>query len=252
MKLKDLYFQPYSTGIFKDMYNSFFKDFFDAIGFDIDTLNALDIEYIFSHSGEKPISVLLMNLLNKYVIIQEHEYVEFDKKRITWNGMLHDLDKEIIQRILKVRYLTKWKRLWDTVVAKYDFLSPYNMELNDKGKVEDSGNTTNKEDSTRHNDNSYNGSSQNSRWGYNSTDAVKDNKTDDNNSSNSDTFENKDINSTHSKTIIRDGTITRKGNIGNITLQQLTKEERDILQYQFIDVIYQDLDNVLTRNVYFD
>lgn len=49
-------------------------------------------------------------------------------------------------------------------------------------------------------------------------------------------------------TVKRD--ITRKGNIGNHTFAELISSERDMLLYQIFDVIYADLDSILTRSKY--
>ena len=45
-------------------------------------------------------------------------------------------------------------------------------------------------------------------------------------------------------------TIRRSGNIGNKSQQQLIEEERELLQWQLFDVIFNDLDSVLTRSKY--
>ena len=49
-------------------------------------------------------------------------------------------------------------------------------------------------------------------------------------------------------TVKRD--IFRKGNIGNHTFAELISGERDMLLYQIFDVIYADLDSILTRSKY--
>ncbi len=57
-----------------------------------------------------------------------------------------------------------------------------------------------------------------------------------------------------SETYKRDNPITRKttrkGNIGNITMQELTAQQREMLQWQFWDVVFEDCDSVLTRGQY--
>ena len=41
-----------------------------------------------------------------------------------------------------------------------------------------------------------------------------------------------------------------KADIGNKTAQELINEQRELLKYQILDSIYEDLDSVLTRSCY--
>lgn len=45
-------------------------------------------------------------------------------------------------------------------------------------------------------------------------------------------------------------TITRKGNIGNQTYQEIIKQQRDLVMFNIIEVMYDDIDSVLTRSRY--
>lgn len=44
--------------------------------------------------------------------------------------------------------------------------------------------------------------------------------------------------------------ITRNGNIGNLTRQELIAKQRELLQWQFLDVVFDDLDKVLSCGAY--
>ena len=93
-----------------------------------------------------------------------------------------------------------------------------------------------------------------SLYGFNSLEPVPSNKTE-NSSENLDSSENKNK-STSSNTTIHGRTndinreSSRTGNIGNITQQELIKQERDIVQYIIWDTIYDDLNRVFTRSKY--
>ena len=54
----------------------------------------------------------------------------------------------------------------------------------------------------------------------------------------------------HGRTNNIDRELSRTGNIGNITQQELIKQERDIVQYIIWDTIYDDLNRVFTRSKY--
>lgn len=44
--------------------------------------------------------------------------------------------------------------------------------------------------------------------------------------------------------------LTRQGNIGNITRQELIAQQREMLQWQFWNVVFDDVDTVLTRGMF--
>lgn len=67
--------------------------------------------------------------------------------------------------------------------------------------------------------------------------------------------DDKSVNTQNDRNYSRDNTINRNtvrtGNIGNRSNQQLINEQREMLKWQFFDVVYKDLDSVLTRSKYF-
>ena len=62
--------------------------------------------------------------------------------------------------------------------------------------------------------------------------------------------DNKTVTTTYQRENNFEQDINFSGNIGNHTIQELIKQERDKNMYQIFDTIYQDLDSVLVRKSY--
>ena len=91
-------------------------------------------------------------------------------------------------------------------------------------------------------------------YGFNSLEAVPSNKSknsSENSENNESEYQSSSNNTiTHGRTNDIDRELSRSGNIGNITQQELIKQERDISQYIIWDTIYDDLNRVFTRSKY--
>lgn len=164
-----------------------------------------------------------------------------------------------ISKIINETYFKKWTKLFNTLNFEYNPIKPYDMTTKEKigekqggttsnsGSIDDSGSdtTTSKVILDKTEDSLY---------GFNSLEPVPSNKTE-NSSENLDSSESKNK-STSSNTTIHgrtndiDRELSRIGNIGNITQQELIKQERDIVQYIIWDTIYDDLNRVFTRSKY--
>lgn len=59
-----------------------------------------------------------------------------------------------------------------------------------------------------------------------------------------------DVANTSSESATEKRSITRKGNVGNLTFADIISGERTMLAYQLFDTIYADLDSILTRGMY--
>ena len=281
-RIKDV-IDPVNDGIILSIYNdeTSLGEFIKSI-ISENEAKALDIEYVYNHSGLKLISTLL-------ILGQE-----------LYNGFTDEL-KHKVNSIIKVRFCEKWKKLYNTLIMKYDIISPYDMKIEEKGtnditisknaqdvldrkdtnsKSENSTNnindkTTSSIDTTTNEveDGSINSDDEHKVSGYNNDEYVKDthdittdtSKNTTNGTSNTkrddtrtktDTYENntrKDtIDKTESETRENPTTrsITRIGNIGNITRQQLINEEREMLKWQFFNVVFDDIDTVVTRGMF--
>ena len=172
---------------------------------------------------------------------------------------LSEKELRTVSVLIENTYLNKWKKLQSTLNFEYNPIKPYDMTTKEKigekqggttsnsGSIDDSGSdtTTSKVILDKTEDSLY---------GFNSLEPVPSNKTE-NSSENLDSSESKNK-STSSNTTIHgrtndiDRELSRTGNIGNITQQELIKQERDVVQYIIWNTIYDDLNRVFTRSKY--
>lgn len=259
-KLIDIYKIPFTNGIlFSLSNNSNFQPLFILLDMNEDDIHSMDVEYIYNNSGLKTLSSLIRFMLNELVVDIEGDLVlTTDGRYITYDKFITELDQKIINSIIKSKFLNKWLNLAKTLSIDYDVTSPYQMEIGDNvsfdGKKtnsntrnsnsEQSGKTTS-EGNNQNNDNTF---------GFNSVEAVPANNNDGNytdetnNTTNSSTDTTDEGNSTSVSTTERN--ITRKGNIGNRSVTELIEERRNMLRYQLFDIIFSDLDSVLTCSKY--
>lgn len=133
-------------------------------------------------------------------------------------------------------------------------------------------NLTRKSSGTVSDDGSATGIDQNNVWGFNSTTSVPSDMSDRSATANNtntrditdtetgaekkdrsstDTY---DLSHTESGTDTRNGTehhlLTRKGNIGTNTFQNLISQERDLWKWNFYEQVFKDVDSVLTLPIY--
>lgn len=219
--LDDVFQNPQKNGIIS--YLSSRKDLpissvlNEIIGDDI-ALN-FDMEYIYNKSGKKKVSSLIMSLLE-------------NREEISDTFPLTNEQMETLSHIINNRYTFKWQRLYDIYKTNYDAMSPYDMSIDE----ESSDTLDTKSKSTN------SSTDQSNFFGYNDT-------------SDDGVPQSRDINTTertdeYNRTNPKTRTITRKGNIGNITKQELIEKERNVLKWQMWDIIYGDLDNILTCGTY--
>lgn len=259
-KLNELYNQPFSYGIIYDMFNdNKFNDIFVALDIDEDGAHSLDVEYIYNISGLKTVSTLISGLLNEFVVDDNHEFVVDNKEnKVTYDKFINEIDKKIIRIIIYHKFFLKWKNLVDTLFIDYDVTSPYNMKISDgvkfDGTVTDTKKSTYNSDGNNGGTATRNGNSSDSTYGFNSANAVPtDDYTKSDTTNENYTNSRKDTGSENNNTTKANTTkrnITRAGNIGNRSVTELIAERRKMLTYQIFDVIFSDLDSVLTRSKY--
>ena len=212
----------------------------------------MSIQYM-TRSGTKAISTLVEELLKQYPlrhVINEYTLDEY--------YMISSQAQSNILAIIQSRFQTKWQKLYDTITAQYDALNPYDMTINEEttDTLTSSGtNSSNKLDNgSRTSNETISGERDDSSYGFNSPQAVPtDESQNSSESSASDEISNSSTIETSNEYTRSNPTtreLTRKGNIGNITKQELLEKERDVWQWQIWDVIFKDLDSVLTRSKY--
>lgn len=193
----------------------------------------LDIAYHTGHAGEKPISPLVSSTL----------------------GNADSLTESMILRLANViysLYSVQWAKEYATRSAQYNPIENYSMTeqmSNDNRNTVKTGTKATTAESEA--DNSQNGTGTNTIYGFNSTQGAPADQT-----TNTDTMhseqsasgsetDNETVTDTHSYML------TRSGNIGVTTSQQMLESERSLWRWSFFqDVVFPDIDKILTLAIY--
>ena len=138
------------------------------------------------------------------------------------------------------RYRDKWNRLYDSLITQqYNPLENYSMEESEKSKV------ANVDSVKSNSSDSGTANSTNDNYGFNSISAQPATK------STTTTSATSTNNVDGTKTTDSDKTLTRKGNIGVTTSQQMLESEVILRnKYLFQDIIFKDLDDILMLDIY--
>lgn len=233
----------------------------EATNYGVDDLSILDDDYFTNESGEKIISPLL-------------------KKKLDNNGKIPTTNAwTFVWQIAMIKYKLKWDKDWEALKKQYNPIENYSMteeeELPKKTtetKHYESYDVTRSEATNKsyHTEENADVKDESSVYGFNSNSAVpvgESNQTKNKLNNYSDSTETGDaednvITESHSK----DGddnkettteewnkkrTLTRKGNIGVTTSQQMIESTLKLYMFNFIhDVVYRDLDEILTLEIY--
>ena len=185
-RILDLYKNAFYSGIFYSLSkNEDFKELFESIGFKTDKdYHSMDFEYVYNHSGLKTVSAAVEQLLNGYIIDDDVDYVILkDGRRVTWDYAMTLVDEQLINFIIYQKFYNKWKKLIDTIIADYDYLSPYNMsyEKESTDNMTSKGNTSNNREVNNTVSDTSNNSAATSEYvyGFNSDDSVGTNENND-------------------------------------------------------------------------
>ena len=188
-------------------------------------IETLQEDYYIGHSSDKFISPFVEKLFN--------------------SGKTPVEISEYVANICINRFGVKWAKIYDALLTEYNPLENYSMEeirtpdlsfeetQNEKTDV-----TTERE---THATNSYKG--------FNADDPVVVNKTDgDEDVTTSGAKLDNEVTkeTTHTGT----ETLTRAGNIGVTTSQQMLESEFKVRQYDFYKMVYNDIDSILCLSVY--
>ena len=190
-----------------------------------DNYGSLNKDYYISHSNEKYISPLFKKLYDDI-------------------GDIGTVGNQLVS-IIYNRFSTKWKKLYTALNIAYKPLENYDMEETRTPDLTDSEtiNTSSEIETSRET------SATNSYKGFNSADTVTVNKTDGNeNITTSGESEKNEV----SKSATHTGTesLTRHGNIGVTTSQQMLESEIKVRQYDFYKQVFKDIDSVLCLSIY--
>lgn len=208
----------------------------------------LDLDYYGNHSGNKFISPLVEHLLSE-------------------NGELSDANLNRLAQVIFTKHGRNWSELWETLNYEYDPIENYNMIEQHTGSdthtyepIDYKETTTQKptnwqteteglkEDNTSDTNTSY--------YGFGSDDPAP---VQDTNSSvkNKQTVKTTGTYETETAkegsevdTMAHDTTLTRSGNIGVTTSQQMIQAQRELWYFKIFDIVFKDIDNILTLSIY--
>lgn len=197
---------------------------------------------------------------------------------------LSDGERETLAKAIYVMFGTNWAKEWATLSAEYNPIENYSMteKMSDDETVMEYGRThtrtdnlshtktgteTNTPNTTETNTPNLTNATDNAVYGFNSANAVPTGEssmtstgtntttrtgtdTMQYNTTDADTGTQTDAD-TGSDTHTRNYTLTRSGNVGVTTSQQMLLSERDLWKWNFYnDIVFPDIDRVLTINIY--
>jgi len=197
---------------------------------DVETVDeaALDIAYFGNHSGGKFCSPLVKLVLDE-------------------NGVVPNLARETIAKILISKYLPNWQHLWYTNEAVYSPIHNYDMTENRTLRTADSEAVKDVRNGTDSTDHGRTTDEMDYTYGLN---------TDTDNPKPSDKFYTEEGGTTTNTSESTDNRnkvgageeeeeTHRAGNIGVTTTQKLLQEERELWLWNFFDQVFNDLDREL-------
>lgn len=260
--LLDVTNNPFSAGIFSYIYTSWT----DCPWATDITAATLDLDYYAARSGRKLISPMVRLMLDD---------ADLDQLDATLMGSLAGL--------ITARFANQWDRLWNVFIAQYVPLENYNMteSLTDDDTTVTHGKTTTRTLNDTHTktgtetqapattqttthptetvsndiygyDSSSPSPSDKTQTSYTGTDTVvmsgNDTLTYNTTDANTGTITDADSGTT---TTEHGHTLTRSGNIGVTTSQQMLQSEIDLWKmFDFFKIVYADIDSILTLPVY--
>ena len=200
----------------------------------------LDLVYLGNISGCKPVSPLVRGLIT--------------------DGELSDTNKGRIATSMMALYLLKWAKLWNTLQFEYNPIENYDMEevmTDDVTEIEyghvhelvqEKGSTSTRTDGITVTET-------HSVQGFNSSAYIPSDqnvKTPTGNETITGSGEDTDTNTeSGTDTHTRNYTLTRHGNIGVTTSQQMIESERKLWMWSFFyEVVFPDIDRLLCLSIY--
>lgn len=183
----------------------------------------LDIDYLFNRSGNKITSALVDFFVN------------------TETGKIDNLSMVTLANVLYTKYGAKWIKEYATLSLQYNPINNYDMteQMTNDITTHQFGHTNTRTDNTDE-------TIETEKAGFNSLTYSPSDKV--STKGNAGTVADVE---TGTNTDTRNYRLTRSGNIGVTTSQQMIESERKLWLWDFFDnVIYPDIDRILTINMY--
>lgn len=228
MQLNEVFTDYVNNGIFTFLNN------LDVPWKSLNIFKQLNLIYHGNHSGKKEVSPMLDSL-----ILEES---------------LTENDKTLIAMSIFSIFSVKWQKLYATLSLEYKPLENYDMQETEKttGNIENTDSVNGTINTSVNNEQNSSSNKTSSLYGFNSVTDVnsdKDNVTDD--STITETGETKEVREkTNMNNSIEDRTLTRHGNIGVTTSQQMLQSEIQLWQWTFFNDVFKDIDTILTIQTY--
>ena len=202
--------------------------------------NLLDLDYYGNNSGDKIASPLLSKMLE------------------AGDGTLDAVAQAKLALVVYHKYNANWAKRWAALQAEYNPLENYSMEETETEDTTNTGTVGNVSTLTgsasRNNTEETDATIDKSVYGFDSSQASpSESETDHSETTATETStESQSGNNTRTDNLAgtRDRTLTRSGNIGVTTSQQMLQSELDIRMYDFYKSVYDDIDHILTIPVY--
>ena len=193
----------------------------------------LDIEYFGNHSGGKFVAPVVMNLLGD-------------------TESLLDADRIVLAKIIWTKFGEPWKHLWETNVVVYNPIHNYNMSETRHLERDDTGT---QDDSTSSVDTITHGRTNevtDFTYGMNNADELgkRSSRTTSQEGGTTSTSGTGSLDRDTTDNRVEDETITRAGNIGVTTTQQMLTADRELWLWNYFDQVYKDIDSVLALPFY--
>lgn len=219
-----------------------------------DNFETLDVDYFVNHSADKYISpflekVLIASLQQMGYTIEEFidEFDSTDYPTLI-NTILATYN---VGNVIYERFAYKWKKLYDALTTTYNPLHNYDMEEKRTPNITRTETFNNVQDQRTPNvTTTGNANATTGVYGFNG-DSAKNSATNDGTSSESVTGTDTNVktgNITNAET--GTDTLTRKGNIGVTSSQQLLESEFEVRKHDFYEMIYRDIDSILCLKIY--
>lgn len=268
-KMIDVYSNyPTDGGVFSPMSNAPWADTMSGTN--------LDILYLDGHSGERYCSNFINHRLNDYDVLSSDNRTLI--ANILW-AMFGIQWTRLWATMKPAEYdpLTNYQ-MQETMEGTENSTRTPDLTKGDTGTVQTTGqdkrtpNLTKTNTGTVNNEGSGTNTNQNGIWGFNSSEAVPSDMsngratnentttgnlsetetgTDTTDRTNTDTY-NRSYTETGTDTTAGKSSrkLTRTGNIGTNTFQNLLQQERNIWMYDFFEQVFKDVDSVLTIPIY--
>lgn len=227
------------------------------------TLNEAFADYeikggIFSNIDNLPWSSVMAGSQADTLYFDTHSGERFSARIITRRigdaGYLTSDDRRTISALVCAMFKTQWTKLWETMNPNYEPLTNYKMTEDETGNniYTRTPNLTRKHTGTDNGEGSTTMNAQNNLWGFNSESPIPSDMRDGTYTANNTNTRDLTDTETGTDTTAGDNTrkLTRIGNIGTNTFQNLLQQERNLWMYNFFEQVFKDVDSVLTIPIY--